>query len=105
LVIAVYKTVIEESKGDVDVAVIQTGTAFDVLMMMATVMMATVIMAGSPPFKNAHDLRVLCAEACKKMRKEIAAARADPRMRKFVRRDLRTRQGQRAPACCNAQYD
>ena len=71
--IAVYKAVIEESKGDADVAFIQTGTAFDALMMVATV-----IMAGSPQFKNAHDIRIFCEETCKKMRNEIAAARADP---------------------------
>lgn len=54
-------------------AVVRSGSVFDALMMVATL-----IVAGAPYLKSARDVRVLCENASMKLRQEIDAARDDP---------------------------
>ena len=71
--IAVYEAVVTASRGNADAAVILTGTAFDALLMVASL-----LIAGSPEVDTPAKAKQFSEAAAKKLRRQIAAARADP---------------------------
>jgi hypothetical protein len=69
---AIFAAIVEASKGEGDVPVIKDGPAFDAL-----IMVAAVVMARSPNTDTPQKIRLLAEETARKLRKQIAAARAD----------------------------
>jgi hypothetical protein len=71
--IAVYAAVVDASRGDAEAAVIKTGSAFDALMMVGSL-----LIASSPEVNTPQKRRLFTEAVGKKLRQKIEQVQADP---------------------------
>lgn len=70
---AVYEAIVAASRANEDSAVVRTGSAFDALMMVGTL-----LIAGDPHLSTPQAVRLFSETTGKKLRRQILAAQVDP---------------------------